>query len=59
MKIVTGKLIRKVILEKQLSDDLEDLRSLPMQGTFVDIKNADYLLSQNIFRNFKMSDNFD
>ena len=45
MKIVTGKLIRKDILEKQLSDDLEDLKSLPMQGTFVDIENADYLLS--------------
>ena len=57
VKIVTGKLIRKSILEKQLSDDLEDLKSLPMQGIFVDIKNADYLLSQNIFRNFKISAN--
>ena len=57
MKIVTGKLIRKSILEKQFSDNLEDLKSLPMQGTFVNIKNADYLLSQNIFRNFKISAN--
>ena len=57
MKIVTGKLIRKDILEKQLSDDLEDLKSLPMQGAFVDIKNADYLLSQNTFRSFKISAN--
>ena len=57
VKIVTGKLIQKDILEKQLSDDLEDLKSLPMQGTFVDIKNADYLLSQNIFQNFKISAN--
>ena len=57
VKIVTGKLIRKNILEKQLSDDLENLKSLPVQRTFVDIKNADYLLSQNIFRNFKISAN--
>ena len=55
VKIVTGKLIRKDILEKRLSDDLEDMESLPMQGAFVDIKNADYLLSQNIFRNFRIS----
>ena len=28
-----------------------------MQGTFIDINNAGYLLSQNICRNFKITDN--
>ena len=55
VKIITGKLIRKNIFEKQLSDDLEDLKSL--QGKFVDIKNSDYLQCQSIFRNFKISAN--
>ena len=32
VKIATGKLIRKDILEKQLSDDLEDLKSMPNAG---------------------------
>ena len=55
-KVLISKSIRKEILEKQLSDELQKLKSLPMQGTFIDIENADYLLSQNIFRNFKITD---
>ena len=54
----TGKVIRKGILEKQLSEELQDLKNLTMQGTLVDINNADYLLSQNIYRNFKIIDNY-
>ena len=48
-KVLINKCIQKEILEKQLSDGLEKLKSLPMQGTFIDIENADYLLSQDIF----------
>ena len=55
--VITGKVIRKEILEKRLSEDLQDLKNLPMQGTFIDINNADYLLSQNIHGNFKITDN--
>ena len=54
----TGKVIRKEILEKQLSEKLQDLKNLTMQGTLIDISNADYLLSQNIYRNFKIRDNY-
>ena len=39
-KILISKSIRKEILEKQLSDEPEKLKSLPMQGTFIDIENA-------------------
>ena len=56
-KFTTEKVIRKEILEKQLSEELQDLKKLPKQGTLIDINNADYLLSQNIYRNFKISDN--
>ena len=52
-----NKNVRKEIIEKQLADELEDLTSLQMQGTFIDIENADCSLSQNIFRNLKIADN--
>ena len=41
-KIIVNKSIRKEITEKQLSGELEDLKSLQIQGTCIDIKNADY-----------------
>ena len=38
-------------------DDLIDLKNLPMQGHLIDIRGADYLLSQSVFRNYKLSEN--
>ena len=43
-------------MEDQLSKDLENLKELPKQGRLVDNKSADYLMSQNIFRNCKLTD---
>ena len=40
----------------QLSKELEKLSELPMQGRLVGNQGADYLMSQNIFRNYKLSD---
>ena len=50
------KLIRKKLIEIQLALDGNILSSLPMQGTTFALDDADYLLSQNIFKNFKLSD---
>ena len=44
--------IKSEILEKQLFENLLEIKQLPMQGRLLDIDNADYLLSQNIFRNY-------
>ena len=49
-------MIRKEIIENQLSKELEQLSELPMQGRLVGNQGADYLMSQNIFRNYKLSD---
>ena len=56
-KVIIGKTIRKQILESQLIADSNKLKSLPMQGRLYNIDGADYLLSQNIYRNFRLSDN--
>ena len=55
-RVVQNDRIRKEIIEDQLSKDLEDLKKLPVQGRLVDNKCADNLLSQNIFRNCKLTD---
>ena len=55
-RVVQDDRIRKEIIEGQLSKDLENLKELPMQGRLVDNKSADYLMSQNIFRNSKLTD---
>ena len=38
-------------------DDLIDLKNLPMQGRLIDIRGTDYLLSQSVFRNYKLNEN--
>ena len=55
-RVVQNDRIRKEIIEDQLSKDLEDLKKLPMQGRLVDNKSANNLMSQNIFRNCKLTD---
>ena len=55
-RVVQNDRIRKEIIESLLSKDLESLKELPMQGQLVDNKSADYLMSQNIFRNCKLTD---
>ena len=56
-QIITGKQIRTYLVEKLVYDDLIDLKNLPMQGRLIDIRGADYLLSQRVFRNYKLSEN--
>ena len=55
-RILFNKWIWKEIIANQLSKELEQLSELPMQGRLVDNQGADYLMSQNIFRNYKLSD---
>ena len=50
-KILQSNRIRKEVIEDQLNRELENLKKLPMQGRLVDNIGADYLMSQNIFRN--------
>ena len=50
-KILQSNRIRKEVIEDQLNRELENLKKLPMQGRLVDNIRADYLMSQNIFRN--------
>ena len=53
LKVILEKgRIKSEILEKQLFENLLEIKQLPMQGRLLDIDNADYLLSQNIFRNY-------
>ena len=56
-QLITGKQIRTDLVEKLMYDDLIDLKNLPMQGRLIDIRGADYLLSQSVFRNYKLSEN--
>ena len=56
-KVIIGKTIRKEFLESQLIANSNKLKPLPMQGWLYDIDRTDYLLSQNIYRNFCLSDN--
>ena len=56
-KLSLEKQLEKKILESQLIVDSNKLKSLPMQGRLYGIDGADYLLSQNICRNFRLGDN--
>ena len=56
-RIITGKQIRTDLVEKLMYNDLLDLKNLPMQGRLIDIRGADHLLSQSVFRNYKLSEN--
>ena len=55
-RILFSKRIWKAIIEDQLSKELEQLNELQMQDRLVGNQGADYLMSQNIFRNYKFSD---
>ena len=57
-RILFSKRIQKEIIEDQLSKELEQLSELPMQGQLVGNQGADYLMSQNVLRNHKLSDDF-
>ena len=55
-KILQSNRIRKEVIEDQLNRELENLKKLPMQCRLVDNIGANYLMSQNIFRNYKLTD---
>ena len=55
-KILQSNRIRKKVIEDQLNRELENLKKHPMQGRLVDNIGADYLMSQDIFRNHKLTD---
>ena len=55
-RILFSKRIWKEIIADQLSKELEQLSELPMQGRLVGNQGANCLMSQNIFRNYKLSD---
>ena len=57
-KILQSNRIRKEVIEDQLNRELENLKKRPMQGRLVDNIKANYLMSQNIFRNYKLTDEF-
>ena len=48
--------MRPEIIDKQFYEELSHAKELPMQGRLLDNIDADYLLSQNVFRNYKCSD---
>ena len=54
--LTTRQKIRNELLERMLHRELRDLKELPMQGRLIDIPGANYLLSQNIYRNYKIKD---
>ena len=49
-EISLGSKPRKQIQEKMLQKDLKEFKELKMQGTLVDLKDVNYLLSQDILR---------
>ena len=53
---VTVSNMRQKIQELQIKEDAELLKGLKMQGTLFNVHNADYLLSQDIFKNIKFAD---
>ena len=55
-KIVTHKSIRKELIKELLNKELCNIKELPMQGHLIDNEKADYLSSQNIFHNHKITD---
>ena len=48
--------MRPEIIDKHIYEELSYAKELPVQGRLLDNIDADYLLSQNIFRNYKFSD---
>ena len=54
---ITSKKLKAEIIDKQIYEELDNAKELPVQGRLLDNNNADYLLSQNIFRTYKLSDN--
>ena len=54
---ITSKKLEAEIIDKQIYKELDNAKELPMQGRLLDNNNADHLLSQNIFRTYKLSDN--
>ena len=56
IEISLGSKPRKRIQEIMLHKDLKEFKELKMQGTLADLKDVDYLLSQDIFKNPTWSD---
>ena len=56
VEISLGPKPRKQIQEIMLQKDLKEFKELKMQGTLADLKDVDYLLSQDIFKNPTWSD---
>ena len=54
--LTTRQKIRNELLERILHKEVKDLKEVPMQRRLIDIPGADYLLSQNIYRNYKIKD---
>ena len=50
------KALRHRLIFRQLDQELVEFKELKMQGTLIDLRNVDYLKSQDIFRNVKMAD---
>ena len=53
----TSQRLRPEIIDKQIYEKLSHAKELRVQGRLLDNIDAEYLLSQNIFRNCKLSDN--
>ena len=56
IEISLGLKPRKQIQEIMLQKDLKEFKELKMQGTLADLKDVDYLLSQDIFKDPTWSD---
>ena len=56
IEIPLGLKPRKQIQEIMLQKDLKEFKELKIQGTLADLKDVDYLLSQDIFKNPTWSD---
>ena len=50
------KALRRRLIFQQLDQDLVEYKELKMQVTFIDLRNVDYLKSQDIFRNVTFAD---
>ena len=50
------KALRRRLIFQQLDRELVEFKQLKMQGTLIDLRNVDYLKSQDIFRNVKFAD---
>ena len=56
MEISLGLKPQKQIQEIMSQKDLKEFKELKLQGTLADLKDVDYLLSQDIFKNPTWSD---